>query len=166
MLRAVSRPDESGVVCSVSRFAKGFDAKAVEAFPGGQGFGRQATVQRGFYAQHKFAAELFSGQGFGQLAPVPFQNLNPFLHDAAKRGIHFGFVLAVTTLADERRGAADKATIFIAPLHDFRVARRLHFQFASFHFCDSSILRRTWRSWYGKASSPGCPLIVTRIPFR
>jgi hypothetical protein len=36
-----------------SCLAQRFDAKAVEAFAGGEGFGGKATVRRGFEPQHK-----------------------------------------------------------------------------------------------------------------
>jgi hypothetical protein len=53
-----------------SRFYKCLCAKAVETFTGGQRFGRETTVQRGFKTQNKFAAELFCGQRFGQFMAV------------------------------------------------------------------------------------------------
>jgi hypothetical protein len=107
---------------SDSRFDKCFNAKTIKTFAGGKGFGGETAVQGGFNAQHKFAAELFCGQRLGQLMTFRFQNFNPFLDDPAKSSVHPCLVSAVAALADQRRRAAHKTAVLVAPLHDFHVA--------------------------------------------
>ena len=56
---------------------------------------------------------------------VHFKNSHPFLDDLAELRIYLCLVLAVAARADERRCAADKATVFVAPLYDFHIAASL-----------------------------------------
>jgi hypothetical protein len=48
-----------------SRLHQRLGAIAVEAFPGGKGFGGKAAVNGRFKAQHKLAAKFFCSQRFG-----------------------------------------------------------------------------------------------------
>jgi hypothetical protein len=129
------------------RLAERFDAIAVEAFAGSEGFGREAAVNGRFNTQHKLAAEITHfAQWFGQGASIGFEQFNPFLDNLAEFGIDLRFIVTVAARADERRRAADKAAVFVAPLHQLGVMSGLGFQFALFHCCACSIFRRTSRS--------------------
>ena len=118
----------------VSRLHQRFDAVAVEAFTGGKGFGGETAVKGRFNAQHKLAAEITHfAQRFGQGTSIRFEQFNPLLDNLAEFGIDLRFIVTVTALADDRRRAADKAAVFIAPLHQLGVLSGFCFQFALFH---------------------------------
>ena len=102
----------AGGVWGPPRLQQRFDAVAVEAFTGGDGFGGQTAVQGGFEEQYELAAEFLGVQRRGQLVAVTFQNLNPFFHDLAQFGIDLGFIRAMAAWPDEGRGTAHKAAVF------------------------------------------------------
>src|SRR4030095_959767 len=90
--------------------------------------------------------------------PILLHKGNPFLNNSTQFRIDLGLIVSMTAGADNPRTLPDKTLIGIRPFDYLDVERTV------FHRVDSWIFLRTSRSWYGLASSPSCPEMVTRAP--
>ena len=80
-----------------------------------------------FNAQHKLAAEFLLAQWARQFLAVCVNQFNRFFHRRAKLGINLCLVVPMNTAQHEFGATANEALVFIAPLDELRVARRLLF---------------------------------------
>src|ERR1035441_9520619 len=126
------------------------DAVAVEAFASSKGFGREAAMDGRFNAQYKLAAEFLFAQGAWHSLSVRVNQFNHFFHCRAKLGINLCLVVPVNSAKHEFGATANEALVFIAPLDELSVARRLLFDLFAYHKLQSfpaANARRTSRSW-------------------
>jgi hypothetical protein len=119
------------------RLAERLDAIAVEAFTGGEGFGGKATVDGGFNAQHKLAAEFLFAQRVRHFVAVRVNQFDHFFRCHAQFGVHLRFVVPVNAAQHEFGATANEALVFIAPLDKFGVSRCL---FSNLLACHKSSL--------------------------
>ena len=81
---------------------------------------------------------------------VRVKQFNPFLDNLAEFRINLGLIAAMDAAAHEFGATANEALILVAPLHEFRVARRLLFDLLACHKFQfdftASNARRTSRS--------------------
>ena len=109
---------------SASGLHQRLDAIAVEALTRSEGFGRQAAVDGRLNAQYKLAAEFLFAQWVRHFLAVRVNQFNHFFHRRAKFGVNLCLVLPVNAAQIEFGVTTNEALVFIAPLDEFRVARR------------------------------------------
>ena len=128
---------------------KCFNAKAVKTFTGGKGFGGETTVQRGFNAQNKFAAELLCGQRFEQFG-VPDTEKHHHRFSGARGQFHAGFDSEVVNDALDDHAQVPRSGVAVAIEHPgkgFFAQAGLSRRFFETDFCVDQIAQ------YGKPNS-------------